>query len=376
MADNNQYLVGNPEITLRDYQHASKLFRDGVFRLAPKHGFLFHVAFDFGNGIGFGEENTTERIEAGLLVKQVALPSFSIDNKVQNAYNRKNVIQSKINYSDIRITFHDDSANLTNSMWQAYYEYYYGDSYGSPESYALNTKYSDMTRQDWGFIPADKPFFKSIRIYSLYQNKYTGYTLINPLITNWSHGRHDVSGDNLMENEMTVQYETLLYSQGVITEDGDEPKFMTEAHYDTTVSPLGKAEGGNPPPENVVASGGAIRSAYGIFSQFIDNDISGGLIDVALSNNRDDLKTAAVGELERLGENIVTGNETRDRYNFPTPIQQQIDSFQDRTKIVRAANNISNEPQVGSRDLRQYVTSNNQAIAQRTSANPKTLGKI
>jgi len=357
MALNDGYLTTNPEVTLRDYRHASKLFADANFRFMPKQGFLFHVAFDFGTGIGFGEANSVERIEAGLLVKSVDLPSFTINTKQQNAYNRKNVIQSKIEYSDVGITFHDDSANLTNSMWQAYYEYYYGDSYGTPESYALDTKYDARTRQDWGYIPPEFPFFKSIRVYSLSQHKYTGYTFINPLIKSWKHGKHAGDSDTLMENSMSITYETLLYSHGVISDDNDEPKYFTDVHYDNRFSPLGDGIGAGPPP-SVVASGGEIRASRGIFDQFANGDFVGGLLDVALSDNRGGLKDAILAEGLNFGKDIVNGNDVTDRYNFPAPITNAINSFQENTAGARAARNISGEPQVGTADARRVAASN------------------
>ena len=143
MAVNNQYLTPDPDVTLRDYKHASRLFADDVMRFLPKQSNLFHVAFEFSREIGFGETIAAERIEAGLLVKEVDLLSYTIKNKKNNAYNRKNVIQSQIEYGDVSIKFHDDSANLTNAMWQAYYEYYYADSYGEESEYRVDTKYND-----------------------------------------------------------------------------------------------------------------------------------------------------------------------------------------------------------------------------------------
>ena len=98
MSATDGYLEPNLNgIVLRDYQHASKLFRDGSFRFLPKQEGLFHVAMSFGVGIGFGDSVSTERIQAGLLVKSVDLPSYTISNKMNNAYNRKNIVQTKIN---------------------------------------------------------------------------------------------------------------------------------------------------------------------------------------------------------------------------------------------------------------------------------------
>jgi hypothetical protein len=53
-----------------------------------------------------------------------------------NQYNRKRIVQTKIKYDPIDISFHDDNgsgvgtANLggtVRALWKAYYNYYYFD---------------------------------------------------------------------------------------------------------------------------------------------------------------------------------------------------------------------------------------------------------
>ena len=46
-----------------------------------------------------------------------------------NQYNRKRLIQSKIKYQPIDITFHDDNASQITAMWDAYYRYNYADAW-------------------------------------------------------------------------------------------------------------------------------------------------------------------------------------------------------------------------------------------------------
>ena len=74
--------------TLRDYQHAARIFTDSNFRLSPKYGFLFYVEFDFNPLIT--EITNISAQELGMLVKNVNLPKYTIDVKQHNAYNRKN----------------------------------------------------------------------------------------------------------------------------------------------------------------------------------------------------------------------------------------------------------------------------------------------
>lgn len=362
MAVNNGYLTANAEATLRDYKHASKLFAEDAMRFLPKQSNLFHVAFDFSRNIGFGETITAERIEAGLLVKDVDLPSYSIKNKKNNAYNRKNIIQSQIEYGDVKVTFHDDSANLTNALWQAYYEYYYADSYGQPEEYRVDTKYNNRLRLNWGFVPPTKPFFESIRIYSLSQKKFSGYTLINPLIESWQHGKHSADSDEPMSNQMGLVFESVLYSHGVIGED-EEPKFFTDLHYDNEISPLGLGDPNAQPPTSVESSGAEIRSNVNVFDKFFDGNFEGGaasIIDGVLSGNGGKIKDSLVSTTRNLGSAIISGDNITDVYNFPAPVAGPLQDVQDILKPVRAAQVGSGSAPAGSADI---ATSNNKGIA-------------
>jgi hypothetical protein len=250
-------------------------------------------------------------------------------------------------------------------MWQAYYEYYYADSYGEPSEYRLDTKYSDRPRLNWGFVPPSKPFFVSIRIYTLSQKKFTGYTLINPLINSWSHGRHSVSDDNPLTNEMGVIFESVLYSHGIIGED-EEPKFFTDLHYDNEVSPLGK--GANvEPPRSVESSGALIRGQVDIFDQFFDGNFQGGaasLIDGIISGDGGQIKDQLVSTTRNLGSAIVTGDNISDVYNFPAPIAGELQNVQDILKIPRAAQVATGTKEPGLNDVAQ---SNNEGIDSRNS---------
>ena len=344
MSATDGYLKPNADgIVLRDYQHASKLFRDGSFRFLPKQEGLFHVAMNFGSGNGFGETVSAERIQAGLLVKSCDLPSYTISNKINNAYNRKNLIQTQIEYGDINITFHDDSANLTNAMWQSYYEHYYADSYAEEQEYTVDTKYNTRARLNWGYIPPVSPFFKSITIYSLAQQKFTGYTLINPLIKSWSHGKHDTSGEGALENKMTIVFETVLYSHGIIGED-EEPAYFTDSNYDNQISPLGQAPGSQP-PTSVESAGVLIRGTASIFDAFANGDWNGGvagLVDGVLSGNTRNIKDQLTNTTRNVGAAILTGTNVSSVYNFPASISGPLNNAGTILSPVQAVSNVLN----------------------------------
>lgn len=239
------------------YDHATKLFLDDNYRLLPKQAFLFYVVINFDTsqtqlgGVSGAILNLIERyqkFENGLLVKRVDLPSFTIDTKTLNAYNRKNIIQTAIKYDPVTVTFHDDSADVITNFWNEYYTYYFRDSdYGS-DKYRATDKYSARTNTGWGFSPHNGgltrtnatqiySLIKNIQIFSLHNKRFTEYRLINPTITNWRHGKHSSEDDKgTMENTMTVNYETVKYFTGYVNAvnvDG-----FSLLHYDSTNSPI------------------------------------------------------------------------------------------------------------------------------------------
>ena len=295
MSGTNQNVLKESTI-LRDYTHASLTFRsDGTYEKAPKLKFLFHVYFDINP-----EVSNVPNANYGLLVKTVKLPSFNMQVDTMNQYNRKRLIQTKIKYDPVDITFHDDTGTATGSdyaggmirsLWKAYYNYYYADGRnpevvfnrirgntpnagiggpgGKQSSFTAETynyrnqyDYSITGNTSWGYTgdatPSGEqasitngrkiPFFKNITVFGLSQHKFTAYTLINPVMTSFSHDTYDYAqGNGTMENKMTLEYETVVYNEGDI--DGNDPAsivtgFGMKANYDRRLSPIAR-EGSN-----------------------------------------------------------------------------------------------------------------------------------
>jgi LysM repeat protein len=240
--------IGAKAVTpfLRDYQHASKLFwsgqlPDGQKGLMPKNGFLFHVVFDLSPNV----TRDFSLAELGMLVKSASLPKFTVELKQQNAYNRVNFTQTKIKYDPVNITFHDDSSNVVRDFWFSYFNYYYRDSDYSESLYQIKHKYNERSAINWGYTPKkpkNSEFLNTIRIFSLHQKNFSEYVLINPIIKSFKHGDHRYEdGNGLMSHDMTIEYETVLYYSGNISED--TVKGFGTVHYDRTPSPnLGKEQ--------------------------------------------------------------------------------------------------------------------------------------
>lgn len=300
------------DANVRDYRHASKTFRSAGYELAPRQKFLFHVYFTLNTSQiptlrqAFG---VNEKSQLSLLIKNVQLPRFEIDTETLNQYNRKRIIQKKINYQPVQLTMHDDGSDLARKLWYAYYSYYYKDpsqtynglpttngSAGAtttPSGFDYNGRdIYDGARavNDWGLIgesfidattgtsSGKPPFFRDITIYGLCQKKFASYVLINPVIENFEHDTYDYSdGRGIMENRMTIRYETVKYTNGVIggRRGSQVPGFADPAHYDTQSSPLA-----NPGTSaTFLGQGGILAAGVGITND-LQRAASGDLMGV------------------------------------------------------------------------------------------------
>lgn len=298
---------------LKDYTHASKTFRSNGYELAPRQKFLFHVYFNI-NTTDIPKLDdvftSTDRTTLSLTVKSVDLPRFEFDVDVKNQYNRKRLVQSRIQYNPVQVTFHDDGGDLVRNMWYNYYSYYYKDpsqSYWSASatngtlgqsgnglgdqklSYNSRDIYDEeRTVNDWGYVGESysdgtsgrltngkPPFFRDITIYGFNQHKFVSYVLINPLISSWNHDTYDYAeGNGVMQNTMTIQYETVKYYNGALsgqTPDPNVPGFADPAHYDTEKSPLARPGS----TSSILGQGGLVDAAGGIVKDLQSGSVAG-----------------------------------------------------------------------------------------------------
>ena len=303
---------------LKDYAHASKTFRTNGYELAPRNKFLFHVYFNLNTAEIPTLRNifsASEQASLGLLIKTIQLPTYSLDTETLNQYNRKRIIQKKINYLPVSMTFHDDGGDLSRNLWYNYYSYYYKDpnqQYGSASnqngsigqvdnepgfSYNSRDIYSNNRPvNDWGYIgegysqsnaggtgvgsggdqtSGKPPFFRDITIYGMDQHKWASYVLINPLVKEWKHDQYNYSeGGGVMENAMTVEYETVKYYSGAIggsRPDTNVKGFADPAHYDNIRSSLARPGS----TRTVLGQGGLLDAGIGIVQDLQSGGVTG-----------------------------------------------------------------------------------------------------
>lgn len=308
-----QALTGD---TIKDWDHASRLYVANNYNLAPKSSFLFHVYFDVNSTADkkYGMGDAGKRKELGMLVKSVQLPKYNADMAILNAYNRPHVIQKKMHHSPVQITFHDDSANIVRNFWYDYYNYYYRNADYDRNNTQDLAPYSGVhaeitsarTMRDWGYsvrgstidsssskvlINKPIPYLNSIRIYSLHNKKFSSYVLVNPIIKDFGHGQHNSSeGAATLEHTMGVEYETVLYGSGSVT--SSSVLGFVDLHYDKRPSPLTPAGGGT---KSLFGVGGIADTISSISTDLSNNNFAGALFKGAMVGNT--LKGANLGTM-------------------------------------------------------------------------------
>lgn len=306
----------NPKGTLGDYAHGSRLYVDDSHRLSPKVKFLYHVSFNINPDAAAVIPQLREKHlnELNMLVKTAQLPAYNIQTDVKHQYNRKKIVQKRIDYQPIQITLHDDNMGVTTALWEAYYRYYYRDGNyaattpdGSPdtggESFDPYNRQSQFGRKQfrYGFDnDSSSPFFNSITISQMARKNYTSFTLINPIISNWQHDTMDNSASDVVANTMTLEYETVHYSRGAVGKGG--PKGFAEEHYDKTPSPNSLSGGG---ASSLLGIGGVLAGGYGVLSDITGGTANFGTVLKAANvlQNAGGLNAAGVGQ-ELIGSAI------------------------------------------------------------------------
>jgi hypothetical protein len=306
--------------TLKDYQHASKVFVNSQYLLSPKYAFLFYVVFDFAQDFAGLRTDPKKALQMGALCKSASLPKFTVENQVVNTYNRSYTVQKKLKYDPVTLKFHDDSNDIIREFWYDYMTFYYRDTDHAPAMYRQNHKYIDRPKDSWGYnlrnefntsaeqLTNTNPRpLNSIRIYSFSQQKFSEYQLINPVITAFRHGEHNNEGSNLLEHEMTIQYETVKYAKGSVTQDNFSDSMLLL--YDNLVSPLKSGV-----TRSVFGAGGFVDTIDNVMNDLATGNFAGAWLRI--NKAQQTFKGANIGDmlvnegLAKVGAYVGSGTPT------------------------------------------------------------------
>ena len=291
------------DTNLKDFAHASRLYVQNFYRLAPKHGFLYFVKFNLNPNVVDKDAwaKSMRDLELGMLVKNVDLPKVTFEGPTLNIYNRKQPVYTKMQYTPINMALHDDNSGLVRDFWQMYYQYHSADSYyggtnveqnknpirpsnrykkpdpitaqqlsgvGNPDGINYNNT-TDPARYGLD-VQANEPLIRSIEIYQLSRKVFFLHTLINPIIRNWEMDKMDQSANKPLEHRIQIEYEGVYFGKGKVSKVN--PTGWTDLHYDLNPSPLGglfgRGDGGLYGPY------GLINDGTNLFADVLGTDVN------------------------------------------------------------------------------------------------------
>ena len=182
------------------------------------------------------------------LIKTADMPSMKIDTASLNQYNRKRIIQNKVQFDPVTVVFHDVADGKTLAFWELYYNYYFRDGLEpgtnapgidsqstSPTSSPIDTDgekhntndvlANNLSNHNFGYnllgasgkwpTHWNKPknLIKTISIFQVHAGRYNKVTLVNPRIVSFKHDTLSYAiTDKTLELAFTFEYEYAYYN--------------------------------------------------------------------------------------------------------------------------------------------------------------------
>lgn len=146
-------------------------------------------------------------------VSNTSAASYSIDTTVMNQYNKKRVVQTRLNYDPITVVFYDTYDNHWHHMMKNYLSHYYnnGDGIRLHTGEETSSTVSPSFDTSQGFTPnADRYFFSQIKIIQNgHLDEFRETILINPHITSMQGDTLDYADSETVKYSVTFQPESI-----------------------------------------------------------------------------------------------------------------------------------------------------------------------
>jgi hypothetical protein len=318
---------------LRDSHTASSNFglNDDSWTKIPKPGFLYYIRFVRSNA-GLTSNDWAKGV--GIIAKRIDRPKITFETETLNQYNRKRVIQKRMEYEAISMTFHDTVDNKVLHMFEDYQRFYYGDPRQSDATdWSWDIMAASMNQGSanaWGYIPptgnADNVyFFSHIELYIMYGGTYSLWHIINPKVKSFSPSDMEYSSSEGAEITMTWEYEGVVYKgnnmslsdqDGLLTEMGLSASSFYEPRTSSGSGGAGNAstysgQGAEPVyGTSQLSSVGTVASASTVSavsrsSSQVDSDLTFNSIFSGIITRPTDTSTTLVSGTSTQGDNIA-----------------------------------------------------------------------
>lgn len=229
---------GGNSFYARDFRNAYGFRPD---QNPPRQKFQGYVSFVvnrllYGDSLYGDMNNSNFRLRLSSLVRTATLPEVEFKTETRNAYNRKRIINTGVEYQPVDIKVFDTINNEWLTMFMKYFTYHYmnprNKQYNErdvgPDPRKENSS-SIISGSNFGKTGANNwdsnaygynvnelaNFFERIDYVIYHGNKAVQYSLINPVLTRFRTGEIDYSSSDVMEFDMTFEYESFTIYEKV-----------------------------------------------------------------------------------------------------------------------------------------------------------------
>jgi len=220
--------LGDREFYWRDFRNA---YHYNPSQDPPRQQFGGYVSFvldrDLFGQPFFDEVNNDElRVRMSSLVRTADMPQVEFQTQTMNEYNKKKIINTGVQYQPVTIRVVDTASNAWLQIIMKYFAYHYmnprnkanqGDrdvnnvNIGEGGLDFIGSQFGaggPFDSNKYGYNPNLNPnFFERIDYVLYHAQKGVQYSLINPVMTGFTHTPIDYASNELMEFTMTFQYE-------------------------------------------------------------------------------------------------------------------------------------------------------------------------
>ncbi len=220
--------LGDREFYWRDFRNA---YHYNPSQDPPRQQFNGYVMFVLDRdlfGTFFDEANNDElKVRMSSLVRTADFPQIEFKTQTLNEYNRKKIVNTGVEYQPVTIRVVDTASNAWLTLIMKYFAYHYMNprnqnnvgerdvasvNYGQGGAEFIASQFGSGGNFDSnkaGYNINENPhFFERIDYVVYHAQKATQYSLINPVMTGFTHTPIDYASNELMEFTMTFQYES------------------------------------------------------------------------------------------------------------------------------------------------------------------------
>jgi len=219
--------LGDREFYLKDFRNA---YHYTPSQDPPRQQFGGYVSFvldrDLFRDPFYNDDIEELRTRMSSLVRTADFPQVEFKTQTLNEYNRKKIVNTGVEYQPVTIRVVDTASNAWLTILMKYFSYHYmnprnqGNQGERDLQNISNITGAEMISSQFGpgssfdsnkagyNINYNPHFFERIDYVVYHAQKGTQYSLMNPVLTGFTHTPIDYASNELMEFTMTFQYES------------------------------------------------------------------------------------------------------------------------------------------------------------------------